>query len=170
MRISASNVRLGHDRAAVLAVRRKAIACDEGSDLVRGQLLVAEFIAGPEHDLYRVLCTQCGDGSIRLIGIASFAGDVHEEHRLPGEAGKINAAPGQRRLVLVVVQLHCVACKASGRRYKWPRRHSAVNTTPQHTWTLQICPRVSVKISTEDQRWYFCAKRPGPGTWYLKST
>ena len=47
MRISASNVRLGHDRAALLAVRRKAIACDEGSDLVRGQLLVAEFIAGP---------------------------------------------------------------------------------------------------------------------------
>ena len=77
MRVGA-DLRLGHDRAALLAVRRKAIACDEGSDLVRGQLLVAEFIAGPKHDLYRVLRTQRCDGSIRLIGIASFGGDVHK--------------------------------------------------------------------------------------------
>ena len=47
MRVSTSNVRLGHDRAALLAVGRKAIACDEGGDLIRGQLLVPEFIAWP---------------------------------------------------------------------------------------------------------------------------
>ena len=91
--------------------------------MIRWQPLVSELVAGPEHDLQRrVFLAQRGDGPIRLVGVASFASDIDEEHRLPGEAGEINTAPGQRRLVLVVVQLHCVACKASGRRYKWPRR------------------------------------------------
>ena len=47
MRVSASNRRLRHDRAAFLAVRRKPVACDEGGDLVRRQLLVPELIAWP---------------------------------------------------------------------------------------------------------------------------
>ena len=78
VRVSASNRRLRHDRAAFLAVRRKPVACYECGDLIRGQLLVSEFVAGPEHGLYRVLRTQRCDGSIRLIGIASFGGDIHE--------------------------------------------------------------------------------------------
>ena len=40
-------LRLRHDRAAFLAVRRKPVACDEGGDLVRRQLLVPELIAWP---------------------------------------------------------------------------------------------------------------------------
>ena len=47
MRVGASNRRLRHDRAAFLAVRRKPVACDEGGDLVRRQLLVPELIAWP---------------------------------------------------------------------------------------------------------------------------
>ena len=47
VRVSASNRRLCHDRAAVLAVRRESIPSDKPSDLIRGQLLVAEFIAWP---------------------------------------------------------------------------------------------------------------------------
>ena len=47
VRVSASNRRLRHDRAAFLAVRRKPVACDEGGDLVRRQLLVPELIAWP---------------------------------------------------------------------------------------------------------------------------
>ena len=46
MRVSAY-LRLRHDRAAFLAVRRKPVACDEGGDLVRRQLLVPELIAWP---------------------------------------------------------------------------------------------------------------------------
>ena len=38
---------LRHDRAAVLAGRRKPVACDEGGNLIRGQLLVPEFVAWP---------------------------------------------------------------------------------------------------------------------------
>ena len=47
MRISASNRPLRHDSATFLAVRRKPVACDEGGDLVRRQLLVPELIAWP---------------------------------------------------------------------------------------------------------------------------
>ena len=47
VRVSASNRRLRHDRAAFLAVGRKPVACDEGGDLVRRQLLVPELIAWP---------------------------------------------------------------------------------------------------------------------------
>ena len=47
VRVSASNRHLRHDRAAVLAVRRESIPSDKPSDLIRGQLLVAELIAGP---------------------------------------------------------------------------------------------------------------------------
>ena len=107
MCVRAAYLRFRHDRAAVFAVRRKPVACYECGDLIRGQLLVSEFVAGPEHDLQRSIpLAQRRDGPIRLVGIASFGGDIDEEHRLPGEAGKINAAPGQRRLALVVVQLH----------------------------------------------------------------
>ena len=110
MRFVTADGRLGHDRAALLAVRRKAIACDEGSDLVRGQLLVAEFIAGPQHDLQRsVFLAQRGDGAVRFVGVASFACDIDEDHRLPGEAGEINAAPGQS-CRLELVQLHRCGC------------------------------------------------------------
>ena len=47
VRVSASNRRLRHDCAAVLAVRRESIPSDKPSDLIRGQLLVAELIAWP---------------------------------------------------------------------------------------------------------------------------